>query len=258
MKKPYTRFLHTMLAALPLLFFTGCGEDAVSTDLLLTSAVECARSGKWQPCEDNAVTVLKRDPANTYALLLRALAAEHLGKQETALAMAKQAAENAPGDFPAQYTYGRLLAAQGSNAKSAIQVLERALKLRPGNRSTLILLGQCSSKINADNTINYYLALPPAVRNLPEIQTRMAMYYLDRRDRSRNNISLALRALSNAYKSANDNPVIVLNLAMFIDRYMRDKKKAYAFYNRYLLLTKHNPELNTTRAQVKARMSTLR
>ena len=261
MKKVYTRFLHTMLAAIPLLFFTGCGEEAVSTDLLLTSAVECARTGKWQACEDNAVTVLKRDPANTYAMLLRALAAEHLGKKETALAMAKQAAENAPDDFPTQYTYGRLLAVQGSNAKSAIQVLERALKLRPGNRSTLILLGQCSSKINADNTINYYLALPPAVQKLPEIQTRMAMYYIDRRDRNRNNLSLALRALANAYNysaASRDNPVIVLNLAMFIDHYRHDKKKAYAFYNRYLLLTQHNPELNNIRAQVKARMSVLR
>lgn len=258
MKTVYTRIFSLILTATALLLSTGCGEDAVSTDLLLTSAVECARTGKWQSCEDNALTVLKRDPANTYALLLRSLAAERMGKNDIAMATAKQAAENAPEYFPAQYTYGRLLAARGNNAKNAIQVLERALKLRPGNRSTLILLGQCSSRINADNTIKYYLALPPEVQNLPEIQTRMAMYYLDRRDRNRKNLTLALRALGNAYKITNDNPVIVLNLAMFIDHYMRDKKKAYAFYNRYLALTRHNPELNNIRAQVKARMSALR
>ena len=198
MKKSYTIILKSILAAVSLLMFSGCGEDAVRTDLLLTSAVECARTGKWQLCEDNALTVLKRDPVNTYALLLRSLSAERLGKKDIALASAKQAAENAPDDFPVQYTYGRLLAMQGNNAKNAIQVLERALKLRPGNRSTLILLGQCSSNINADNAINYYLALPPAVQKLPEIQTRMAMYYLDRRDRNRKNLSFALQALGNA------------------------------------------------------------
>ena len=258
MKKAYSRIFKTLLAAISLAVFSGCGENTVSTDLLLTSAVECARAGKWQACEDNALTVLKRDPANTHALLLRSLAAERLGKKDVAMAMAEQAAENAPEDFSAQYTYGRLLAARGDRAKSAIQGLERALKLRPGNRSTLILLGQCSSKINADNTINYYKALPPAVQKLPEIQTRMAMYYLDRRDRNRKNLTQALQALVNAYKVSSDNPVIVLNLAMFIDHYVKDKKKAYGFYNRYLYLTRHNPELNPTRAQVKARMSALR
>ena len=258
MKKSFTRILKSLPAVMLLMVFSGCGENAVSTDVLLTSAVECARSGKWQSCDDNALTVLKRDPENTYALLLRSLATEHLGKKETALAMAKQAAENAPDNFPAQYTYGRLLAARGDSAKNAIQVLKHALKLRPGNRSTLILLGQCSSKINDDNTINYYLALPPAVQKMPEIQTRMAMYYLDRRDRDRRNLSLALQSLVNAYKVSSDNPVIVLNLAMFIDHYVKNKKKAYDFYNRYLHLTRHNPELNPTRAQVKARMSALR
>lgn len=258
MKKAYTGILQITLAALSLLVFSGCGDNAVSTDVLLTSAVECARTGQWQACENNALTVLKRDSNNTHAMLLRALAAEHLDKKDTALAMAKQAAENAPNDFPAQYTYGRLLAARGDSAKTAIQVLERALKLRPGNRSTLILLGQCSSKINSDNTINYYKALPPAVQRMPEIQTRMAMYYLDRRGRSRNNLTLAFKSLINAYNVSRDNPVIVLNLAMFIDHYIKDKKKAYGFYNRYLHLTRHNPELNPTRAQVKARMSKLR
>ena len=81
MKKAHTRIIKSMLAAMSLMLFAGCTDDAVSTDLLLTSAVELARTGKWQSCEDNAVTVLKRDPANVYAMLLRALAAEQLGKR---------------------------------------------------------------------------------------------------------------------------------------------------------------------------------
>ena len=258
MKISYTRILKSLLAIMLLAIFSGCGENSVSTDLLLSSAVECAGSGKWQACDDNALTVLKRDPSNTCALLLRSIALEHMGKAETALAMAKQAAENAPDDFPAQYNYGRLLAARGDSAKNAIQVLERALKLRPGNRSTLILLGQCSSKINADNAINYYLALPPAVQKMPEIQTRIAIYYLDRRDRQAQNLTLAYNALRSAYKSAPHNPAIVLNLALFLDHYAHNRNVASKLYRNYLTLTEHNPELNMTRAMVNERMSKLR
>ena len=252
--KSFLLLLPVLFAGLP----GGCTGEDVSNDVLLTSAVECARSGNWQGCEDNALTVLKRDAVNPHALLLRSLASEHLGKLDVALDTARQAAENAPEDFAAQYNYGRLLAARPDMAKNAIKVLERALKLRPGNRNTLILLGQCSSRINADNAIDYYKALPASIQRLPEIQTRMAIYYLDRRDRDRRNLNLALQSLANAYRSAPDNPGIVLNLAMFLDHYIGNGRKASAFYNRYLIRTEHNPELNPVRAQVKARISALR
>ncbi|MBO5722882.1 MAG: hypothetical protein J6S19_07180 [Lentisphaeria bacterium] len=237
---------------------TGCTERELDNAVLLNRAVENGRVGNWQECEKNSLTVLKRDPGNINALMLRALASEHLGKMDVALAAARQAAENDPENFAAQYIYGRLLALKSESAKSAVQILERANKLRPGNRNTLILLGQCSSNINADNAIEYYLALPEKVRKLPEIQTRMAIYYLDRRDRSQRNLALAFQALRNAYVTSPDNPVIVLNMAKFLDHYIKNKLKAVGFYRRYLRLTEHNPELNPTRAQVQARMSELR
>lgn len=250
-------FLAVFVAAGLLLTAAGCSE-AVSDAQYLKNAVACGRIGNWQESENNALAVLKRTPDNADALLLRAIAAEHLGKLDVAEESARQAAENAPDFFPAQYTYGRLLAAKNSSVKSAIQVLERALKLRPQDRNTLILLGNCSSRINADNAIDYYNALPEAVRKQPEIQTRIAIYYLDRRNQQNRNLELALKALGNAYRSAPDNPGIVLNLAMFLDHYVKNNRKATGFYNRYLILTERNPELNPTRAQVQARISALR
>ena len=240
------------------MLLNGCNGREVPVDELLTRAVDCGRSGNWQACEENALAVLKKDPSNSHALLLRSLAAEHQGKGDIALASVRQAAENAPDDFAVQYSYGRLLALKPGQAKEAIQVLERALKLRPRNRNTLLLLGQCGSRINSDKTIEYYLALPESVRRQPEVQTRMAIYYLDRRDQQSRNLDLALRSLASAYNAAPDNPGIVLNLALFLDHYGFNKRKAVAFYERYLNLTKQNPELNPTRAQVKSRISILR
>ncbi len=236
----------------------GCGDRQPPIPEMLRSAVTAGRTGNWNAAEQSALAVLKHDPHNMYALLLRALAAEHLGQLNVALESARQAAEQGPDDFAVQYTWGRLLAQQPESAKAALQPLERALKIRRGDRNTLILLGQCASRINADNAIDYYLALPPAVRQLPEIQTRMAIYYLDRRNRQPRNLELALQSLGNAYKAAPDNPGIVLNLAMFLDHYARNTRQAAGFYRRYLLLTEHNPELNPTRAQVQARLRALR
>ena len=258
LKKFCCRVPALLLLIAAVVFGSGCTGEEADPGELLTRAVECGRSGNWQGCEKNALAVLKRDPVNSHALLLRSLAAEHLGKVDIALDSARQAAENSPEDFAAQYSYGRLLANKPEDAKRAIQVLERALKLRPGNRNTLILLGNCSGRINADNTIDYYMALPESVRRSPEIQTRIAIYYLDRRNRQSRNLALALKSLGNAYKSAPDNPGIVLNLAMFLDHYVRNSRKAVGFYRRYLILTEHNPELNSIRAQVQARMSALR
>jgi len=240
------------------IFLSGCSDQEADRGELLTKAVECGRAGNWLECEKNALKVLKHNPADRHALLLRSLASEHLGKADIALDSARQAAENAPDDFAALYNYGRLLALKPEAAKSAIQVLERALKKRPGNRNTLILLGNCSSRINANNAIKYYQALPENVRKLPEIQTRMAIYYLDRRDQQNNNLALAYKALRNAYLAAPGNPGIVLNMALFLDHYVHNKRKAVSFYRSYLFLTEHNPELNSSRAQVKARISSLR
>ena len=136
-------------------------------------------------------------------------------------------------------------------------MLERALKLRPGNRNTLLLLGQCSSRLNDDKALEYYQALPQSVQQQPEILTRIAIHYLDRRDRDQRNLVLAYNALRDAYRKRPDNPVIVLNTALFLDHYAGNRRQAIGFYNRYLDLTKHNPELNPTRAQVTARKSML-
>lgn len=237
--------------------FCGCTDQGADKDFLLQKAVESGRLGAWQESEKFAISVLKRDPANAYALLLRALAAEHLGKMDIALASARQAAEKAPDYFPAQYSYGRLLSQKPESRKAAVQVLERALKLRDGNRNTLLLLGQCASRLNDDRAIEYYKQLPDAVQKQPEIQTRIAIYYLDRRDRDQRNLVLAYKALRESYLKKPDNPVIVLNMALFLDHYVNNKKQAIGFYNRFLRLTEHNPELNPTRAQVIARKSQL-
>ncbi len=242
------------LLGMPLMFVAGCSDSRTPTGTLLNSAADAARGGQWENAGKTALKVLKREPSNVNALVLHALASEKLGRDGIALESARKAAELHPDNYAAQYTLGRLLARKPGAAAEAILPLERALKARPGDVNTLLLLGQCSGKINADNTINYYRMLPLETLARPEVQNQIAIYYVARRGAGRNNLELAFKALGAAYKAAPDNPGIVLNLALFLDHHARSGARAAGFYRRYLVLTEHNPELNPTRAQVQARM----
>lgn len=249
-----------ILSATPVLM-CGCGKDRPAEELL-NEAVQHGQAGQWEDCEKCAVEVLKDKPDNASALLLRAIAAENLGQKEVALESAKQASENAPGDFSAQYTYGRMLAQYPEKTKNAIQVLKRARELNRNHASTLLLLGQCSLRINSADAIGYFRMLPQELRETPEVRTCMAIYYIGRIELDPRSKAIAMEALFRAYQAAPEDPVVILNMAFFLDQYYRrDRKgreKAISFYRRYLLMTANNPELNPTRAQVQQRISKLR
>ena len=192
------------------------------------------------------------------ALMLRAIASWHLNKRDVALASARQAAEVGQYSYQAQYLYGWMLAQRNDNesAKNAIQVLRKALKLRPNDRNTLLLLLQCCQRINSDDTLIYLRKLPPIEQVKPEIQSILALYFLDRRD----NIN-AQTSFLNAYRSCkrrgNYDPAVVLNVALFYDHHKNNRTEALNFYKFYLSITRNNPNLSTTRSQVEARIKQL-
>lgn len=250
-------FVPLLAAFLLVTAFAGCSGNRVPASKMLDQAVDAARQGEWQKVFQLARSVLKHETANPDALVLHAIAAEKLGRIDLALNSARKAAELYPGHFAAQYTLGRLLCARPDSAAAALPPLERALKARPGDPNTLLLLGRAASRINADDSINYYQMLPAAVQARPEVQTQMAIYYLARRAADPANLVRAKEALHNAFKVSNKNPQTVLNLALFLDYYTPDRSRAYRFYRSYLDSIRNDPELNPERAQVRARMREL-
>ena len=253
--------------AVAVLLTGGCGADSEKNTALLEQSYDSGVQGKWQQSEDSAMDVLKNNPDDLNALMLRAIASWHLKKRDVALASARQAAEIAPESYQAQYLYGWMLAQRNDSAKNAIQVLRKALELRPNDRNTLLLLLQCCQRINSDDTLIYLRKLPEADRSKPEIQTIRAIYYLDRRDNRTANIRQAQDSLVKAYKynktsrdpklRGENTPDVVLNMALFFDHYKRDRKQALSLYRHYLKITHGNPELNPTRAQVQSRIGKL-
>lgn len=254
-----------LCSVLLLTVLAGCGDSVSKNTALLEQSLADAGSGKWKECEENALEVLKDDPDDANALMLRGIASWHLNRRDVALASARQAAEIAPECFQAQYLYGWMLAQRNDSAKNAITVLDKALRLRPGDKNTLILLVQCCQKSNSSEMTmrNYWHQLPPAERNKPEMLTVRALHALANRQ-----IRDAGNALIRAYKHDSKNPDVVLNLALFYDGYMRvgrsrrmspnNREKTLGLYKKYLNLIDGNPELNTIRAQVEARKKKLK
>ena len=251
-----------LCSVLLLTVLAGCGDSVSKNTALLEQSLADAGSGKWKECEENALEVLKDDPDDANALMLRGIASWHLNRRDVALASARQAAEIAPECFQAQYLYGWMLAQRNDSAKNAITVLKKALRLRPKDRNTLILLAQCCQKSNSSEMTDYWLQLPRAERNKPEMLTLRALHALANRQ-----ISTAGKALRLAYKHGSNNPDVVLNLALFYDNYTRvgrsrrlssgNRREALKHYKEYLELIDGNPELNTIRAQVDARKKKL-
>jgi Flp pilus assembly protein TadD len=251
-----------LCSVLLLTVLAGCGDSVSKNTALLEQSLADANSGKWKECEESALEVLKDNPDDANALMLRSIASWHLNRRDVALASARQAAEIASESFQAQYLYGWMLAQRSESAKNAITVLNKALRLRPGDKNTLILLVQCCQKSNSSEMTNYWHQLPLAERNKPEMQTVRALHALANRQ-----IQSAGNALIRAYKHGSKNPDVVLNLALFYDNYTRvgrsrrlspaNREKTLRLYKQYLSLTQDKPELNTSRAQVKARMKKL-
>jgi len=63
--------------------------------------------------------------------------------------------------------------------------------------------------------------------------------------------------LRQAYGRAPSNPVVVLNLAVLADEHLLNRELALELYKKYLSLTSRNPELDSTRLKVEARIEKL-
>jgi len=235
--------------------FVGCvDEQVLSTQELLNRALNNASKGRWEKALASLGIVCERERNNTSALIFKALAYEGCGKEDLALQTARLAVKNAPNDFWAQYTLGRLYAKDSQKMQDAITPLLRALRIRSNDRSSLLLLGRCSSMLKLDSAIKYYrrLAQDKKIKNRAELWNEMGIYYAERKE-----IRQAAACFVKAYKLSPLKPLIVLNLATFMDQYVGEPKRALKFYKKYLKITVSSPAFDRQRQRVAERIKEL-
>ena len=251
MKKRVFQIFSLAAGALLLTFAAGCGRNR-SADSLLERAHREAAEGKWEKALALSGEALAREPENVSALLLRAIAGERCGERDQALNFALQAVRINPRSFLAQYTLGRLYAADPARLSDAAKPLLEALELKPDDRSTLVLLANVAIELNNERALNYLLELgkDPAVAESAVYWNQLAVCYL-----RRNDINRAWPAMMQAYQKGETSPRIVLNTAIFVDVHLKRPSQAAAFYRQFQKLTAGNADFAALRESVAARLS---
>lgn len=239
-----------------LVILQSCSENlsGKSVDELLSRGCELARNNDWDKALKYAQAADEREPANSGALVLLALAYENTGELEQALQAARLAVKTDAKYFQAQYTLGRLCLKDPAKIQDSIEPLKRALRLKPGDTDTLVLLAQGSKKLGLLETVKYFeqLAKTKRYQGKPEPWNEMMIIYAEQ-----NNTRDAARCLVTAYSRATDNPIIVLNFALFWDYYARPKSstEALGYYRRFLELVAGNAAFDAKAAQIKKRVN---
>ena len=146
---------------------------------------------------------------------------------------------------------GRLLYVE-KDYEGAYENLANAYKIQPENIDTLALFAQCSAKLQTQNTEKLFLKLAQTkdFKDKSEIYNELGTYYAETK-----NLSKAAQNLTKAYKLSPNNPIIVANLGVFCDNYLKRPKKARFFYRKFISLTNNNSIFDPQRKQIIARLN---
>jgi tetratricopeptide (TPR) repeat protein len=240
-------------ASILIITLAGCGPDRRSTTQILNAAVESGSKNNWKEALELAMEAARREPENSSAWLMLAIAYENNARKDLAIQTARKAVKCDPDNFLAQYILGRLYFETPDKIQDSVQPLLSALKLKPDDPNILILLGQVYRRLNIDKPEQFYerLAKTKRFKDRPEPWNEMGVIYA-----ARNDSANTAKCLVKAYYAAPDNHTTVLNLAICMDRHGR-KSKAISFYKKYLNLIANNPELEHQRQRIRHRIREL-
>ena len=277
MKRNHLHLALAIAAASVLAALCACSEPEAAPGTLLNQAADKAAEGNWAAADQLATLALKQDKANADALMLLALARNNLDARDEAVSYAIQAARLKPDHFTAQYIQGMLLS---SNNKPdlALKALKDALRIRPDDVNTLILLVENSIAARHYSDAAQYLkmlAKNPAYQKTSYVWNGLGTCY------AVSSPDMALRYFRMAETLIPNDPASALNLAVLYDTRLRRSAQARAdwakrtqndpagfekecslmaqrYYTRFIRMTEKKTEYDTIRSQAGARLDALK
>jgi len=250
MMKKIMQFGGALAAAL---FLAGCGQPG--TDGCLNRGAAKAASGDWKEADAWAAKAVAQSPENVDALVFRAITASKCGQRDLALDLAGRAAALNPEHFEAQYTFGRLCLEDPGRATEAMQILTKAEQFQPDDLRVTVLL--CSAAFQLDH--------PRAGELLDRLANteygKTAGYTGMRAVQAlrRNDLRTARALLLKARQQDKSDPAIVLQNAVYFDRFggASGKRVAKTFYRDFIAVSAGNPALQAKRVAAAKRMKML-
>ena len=190
-------------------------------------ALKYAQEKEWAKADKPSAEALGKTPDNINALILRAIICENLNRYDEAVENARKAASIDSSSFAANYTLGRLYAADRRRRNDAIDLLIKANRLRSDRPEPLVLL--CN--LHAPGKKGSFLAALsniPGYANSPEVEFESCM------NRIYNNnyrgVDATFIKLFNNYP---DHPELTSALGGYFN-FRRNKPMAQAAFKRYL------------------------
>ena len=175
------------------------------------------------------------------------------------------AAVRNPESFAAQYTLGRLYAADPARYTDALPALTRAASLRGfKDRGTLVMLANTLVAQRSPSAMSWLNTL---VRVAPELESEAAYHNLlgiaqahaRRPDAPVRDAAYRVRqAFTRAYQLDRNNPTIVYNIGTFFDRYASNPRAAASFYRKFLELAGEDAAFAARKSEVTARLARIR
>ncbi len=254
MKKRNLIFCGAACSAL-LLFAAGCGPS--TAEECLKNGADRGVNGDWKGALKMADRAAELSPDNVSALVLRAVACDALGERDRALDAARQAAVRNPESFAAQYTLGRLYAADPARYTDALPALTRAASLRGfKDRGTLVMLANTLVAQRSPSAMSWLNTL---VRVAPELESEAAYHnLLGIAQAHARRPDAARQAFTRAYQQDRNNPTIVYNIGTFFDRYASNPRAAASFYRKFLELAGEDAAFAARKSEVTARLARIR
>ncbi|WP_294506863.1 hypothetical protein [uncultured Victivallis sp.] len=253
--KRMTGILCCGVAAALLILAAGCGPNTV--DECLNAGAAYGANGDWKKALKMAERAESLSENSVPALVLRAIAHEKLGERDLALDAARQAATLNPESFVAQYTLGRLYAADPTRYSDALAPLTRAAKLRNfRDRNTLILLANTTAALrspSAGNWLNFLVRVAPEIGSDPAYRNLLGIVLTRARK-----LDSARQEFTQAYQQDRSNPMVVYNIGVFFDRYAANPRAGRQFYQAFLRLAGDDPQYADLKSRVSAQLTQMR
>lgn len=236
------------------LFIFVCGCGRIETKDLVEEARALANEGgktNWQKACKNLEICIKEGLTDTNTVLFYIVALYKNGDTEQAMKTAEESLKSNPENFLANYLLGKMYY-QNRDPHRAFGYLRKSQLLRPGHVDSLALMSNCavSLRLPVAKSVLQQLTGANEFRSSYLVANALGISYVQSAEYLK-----AISSFSKALKLSGNHPLIVLNLAVLSDRYLKNPKIARDHYNRFMTAAKDKyPE---KRKKVKQRLSKL-
>ncbi len=232
----------------------GSGCEKKTAKLALSEALSLAEDGgsdKWVQANALVENSIKQGVTDERVVKFYIICLYNLKKYKRALRITQEQLADNPDDFLVNYFAGKIYY-ETEQYQTAETYLTRCNSIRPNHLDTLVLLTNCSRRLNHPRTAELYEKL---LGTTEFSRSFLAMNGLGVCYTEQKRYPHAMSKFSSALKYSDQHPMVHLNIAILGDRYLHLPEIAERHYQQFLDSSSRG--YSRTRNQVIARLENM-